>query len=64
MPGEELGRPAYSKTDIEVWMPGAGRYGELTSASNCTDYQSSRLDATYVDESGDVRCVQPTVRQT
>lgn len=55
MPSLELGRPAYSKTDIEAWMPGAGMYGELTSASNCTDYQAARLGATYIDNDGNVR---------
>jgi seryl-tRNA synthetase len=39
----DLGGPAYRKFDIEAWMPGRGEYGEVTSASNCTDYQSRRL---------------------
>jgi seryl-tRNA synthetase len=42
----DLGGPAYRKFDLEAWMPGrgdAGEYGEVTSASNCTDYQSRRL---------------------
>src|SRR5262245_13807607 len=42
----DLGGPAYRKYDIEAWMPGrgeAGEYGEVTSTSNCTDYQSRRL---------------------
>jgi len=42
----DLGAPAYRKFDIEGWMPmrgEAGDYGELTSASNCTDYQARRL---------------------
>ncbi|XP_064403281.1 uncharacterized protein LOC135348852 isoform X1 [Halichondria panicea] len=43
----ELGGPAYRKYDIEVWMPGRGEYGEVTSASNCTDYQSRRLLTSY-----------------
>ncbi|OBS70140.1 hypothetical protein A6R68_01322 [Neotoma lepida] len=43
MPTQELGLPAYRKFDIEAWMPGRGRYGEVTSASNCTDFQSRRL---------------------
>ncbi len=41
-----LGAPAYRKFDIEAWMPGrggGGEYGEVTSASNCTDYQARRL---------------------
>lgn len=44
MPPLELGSPAYRKYDIESWMPGREMYGELSSCSNCTDYQSSRLD--------------------
>lgn len=47
MSTEELGTPAYHKYDIEVWMPGRGCYGEVTSASNCTDYQSRRLNVKY-----------------
>ena len=43
MPLCELGDPAYRKFDIEAWMPGRGMYGEVSSASNCTDYQSRRL---------------------
>lgn len=42
----DLGGPAYRKFDLEAWMPGrgeAGVYGEVTSASNCTDYQARRL---------------------
>jgi seryl-tRNA synthetase len=40
----DLGAPAYRKFDIEAWMPGRGAYGEVTSASNCTDYQARRLN--------------------
>ena len=43
----DLGGPAYRKFDIEAWMPGrgeSGEYGEVTSASNCTDYQARRLN--------------------
>jgi seryl-tRNA synthetase len=46
----DLGGPAYRKFDLEAWMPGrgaAGEYGEVTSASNCTDYQSRRLDIRF-----------------
>lgn len=42
----DLGGPAYRKYDLEAWMPGrgtAGEYGEVTSTSNCTDYQARRL---------------------
>ncbi|MBQ9875264.1 MAG: serine--tRNA ligase [Thermoguttaceae bacterium] len=43
----DLGGPAYRKFDIEAWMPGRGTYGEVTSTSNCTDYQARRLNARY-----------------
>ena len=46
----DLGGPAYRKYDLEAWMPGrgdAGEYGEVTSTSNCTDYQSRRLNIRY-----------------
>ncbi|MEK6238023.1 MAG: hypothetical protein N2C14_25195 [Planctomycetales bacterium] len=43
----DLGGPAYRKYDLEAWMPGRGEngeYGEVTSTSNCTDYQARRLN--------------------
>jgi seryl-tRNA synthetase len=47
----DLGGPAYRKYDLEAWMPGRnngnGEWGEVTSTSNCTDYQSRRLDVRY-----------------
>ncbi|KAI0257153.1 seryl-tRNA synthetase [Lactifluus subvellereus] len=43
MPTEELGASAYRKYDVEAWMPGRGSWGEISSLSNCTDYQSRRL---------------------
>ena len=46
----DLGGPAYRKYDLEAWMPGrgeAGQWGEVTSTSNCTDYQSRRLGIRY-----------------
>ena len=39
----DLGGSAAKKYDIEVWLPGQSRYRELTSCSNCTDYQARRL---------------------
>nr|GEW84987.1 serine--tRNA ligase, chloroplastic/mitochondrial isoform X1 [Tanacetum cinerariifolium]GEX28968.1 serine--tRNA ligase, chloroplastic/mitochondrial isoform X1 [Tanacetum cinerariifolium] len=47
----DLGAPAYRKYDVQAWMPGLGRYGEISSASNCTDYQSRRLGIRYRPES-------------
>ena len=46
----DLGGPAYRKYDLEAWMPGrgdGGEYGEVTSTSNCTDYQARRLNARF-----------------
>ena len=46
----DLGGPAFRKYDLEAWMPGrgdGGEWGEVTSTSNCTDYQARRLNARY-----------------
>jgi seryl-tRNA synthetase len=45
----ELGNSAAKKYDVEAWLPGdaGGRYREVTSCSNTTDYQARRLDARY-----------------
>jgi seryl-tRNA synthetase len=43
----DLGGAAAKKYDIEAWLPGQGRYRELTSCSNTTDYQARRLDIRY-----------------
>jgi seryl-tRNA synthetase len=48
----DLGAPAYRKWDLEAWMPGRGDWGEVTSTSNCTDYQSRRLNIRYKDSDG------------
>ena len=50
----DLGAPAYRKWDLEAWMPGrnGGEYGEVTSTSNCTDYQARRLNVKFKDEDG------------
>ena len=50
----DLGAPAYRKWDLEAWMPGrnGGEWGEITSASNCTDYQARRLNIRYKDADG------------
>ncbi len=50
IPTGDLGGPAYRKYDLEAWMPGrgeGGEYGEVTSTSNCTDYQARRLAIRY-----------------
>ena len=46
----DLGAPAIRKFDLEAWMPGRGEgggWGEVTSTSNCSDYQARRLDARF-----------------
>jgi seryl-tRNA synthetase len=46
----DLGGPAYRKYDLEAWMPGRGQggeWGEVTSTSNCTDYQARRLNIRF-----------------
>ena len=51
----DLGAPAYRKFDLEAWMPGRGEsgdWGEVTSTSNCTDYQARRLGIRFRDDSG------------
>lgn len=55
----DLGAPAYRKFDLEAWMPGRrtanepdGSWGEITSTSNCTDFQARRLNIKYKDETG------------
>ena len=56
----DLGAPAYRKYDIEAWMPGrgeSGEYGEVTSTSNCTDYQARSLNIRYRDDDGKLRFV-------
>lgn len=50
----DLGAPAYRKWDLEAWMPGrnGGEWGEVTSTSNCTDFQARRLNIRYKDDDG------------
>ena len=51
----DLGASAYRKYDLEAWMPGRGEsgdWGEITSTSNCTDYQSRRLGIRYKTDEG------------
>ncbi|HET8566852.1 MAG TPA: serine--tRNA ligase [Solirubrobacterales bacterium] len=43
----DLGAPAAKKYDCEAWIPSQGRFRELTSCSNTTDYQARRLGARY-----------------
>ncbi len=52
----DLGLSARRKFDCEAWIPTQGRYRELTSTSNCTDFQTRRLD-TRARHDGEVRPV-------
>ena len=50
--GGDMG-PASRKTyDIEVWLPGQGRYREISSCSNCGDYQARRMNGRYRPKDG------------
>ncbi|MDP3697918.1 MAG: serine--tRNA ligase [Candidatus Taylorbacteria bacterium] len=57
----DLGAPAYRKFDIEAWLPArnppVGGYGEITSTSNCTDYQARRLNIRYRKHNGETEFV-------
>jgi seryl-tRNA synthetase len=44
---DDLGASAAKKYDLEAWLPGQGRFRELTSCSNTTDFQARRLDIRY-----------------
>lgn len=48
----ELGAVAAKKYDLEVWMPAQGRYREVVSCSNCTDYQARSLNIRYREGEG------------
>lgn len=50
--GGDLGAPAAKKYDCEVWIPTQGKYRELTSCSNCTDFQARRGGIRYKDDKG------------
>lgn len=49
----DLGGPAYRKYDLEAWMVMKNGYGEITSSSNCTDYQARRLNIRYRKDNGE-----------
>jgi seryl-tRNA synthetase len=48
----DLGSSAARKYDCEAWVPSQGRYREVTSTSNCTTFQSRRLNIRYRDADG------------
>jgi seryl-tRNA synthetase len=49
---DDLGHSAAKKYDLEAWLPGQGRFRELTSCSNTTDFQARRLDIRYRPDEG------------
>lgn len=60
----DLGGPSYRTMDLEAWMPGKpnkdggmGDYAEITSASNCTDYQARSFNIKYTDTDGSKKLV-------
>jgi seryl-tRNA synthetase len=60
----DLGAPAAKKYDCEAWIPSQGRFRELTSCSNTTDYQARRLGARYRSEEGAAPQVLHTLNGT
>jgi seryl-tRNA synthetase len=50
--GGDLGAPAAKKYDIEVWIPTQNKFRELTSCSNCTDFQARRSHIRYKNKKG------------
>ena len=53
----DLGAMAARKFDIDVWMPARNEYGEVTSASNCTDYQARNLNVKFKGNDGQAEYV-------
>ena len=53
----DIGTVAAKKYDIEVWMPRQNKYSEAVSGSNCTDYQSRRLNIKYGKEGGEKKFI-------
>ncbi|UZE94265.1 MAG: serine--tRNA ligase [Candidatus Pacearchaeota archaeon] len=53
----ELGKLAAKQYDIEAWFPAQQNYREITSCSNCTDYQARRLNIRFFDENGERKFV-------
>lgn len=53
----DMGFAAEKTWDIEAWLPGQGRYREISSVSRCNDFQARRMDARYRDSNGKTRFV-------
>jgi seryl-tRNA synthetase len=50
--GGDMGHASRKTFDIEVWLPGQGRYREISSCSNCGDYQARRMNARFKPREG------------
>ena len=48
----DMGFGAAKTYDLEVWLPGQGKYREISSISNCEDFQARRMKARFKDEAG------------
>jgi len=59
----DLGGSAIRKFDCEAWIPTQGKYRELTSTSNCTDFQTRRLDTRgrFGDRTGPIATLNGTL---
>ncbi len=53
----DLGAMAARKYDLEAWMPSKNDYGEITSTSNCTDFQARNLNVRYKTTEGQIKYV-------
>ncbi|MFP3144853.1 MAG: serine--tRNA ligase [Caldisphaera sp.] len=60
----DLGACAVKKYDLEVWMPGQGKYREMVSGSNCTDWQAYRLNIRLIRRKGMIRDYVHTLNST
>ncbi len=60
----DLGTVASKKYDLEAWLPGQGKYRELVSCSNCTDYQSRRAGIRFRDRTNDPTQYPHTLNST
>ncbi len=60
----DIGTVAAKKYDLEAWLPGQGKYREVVSCSNCTDYQSRRGNIRYRDKPGEPTKFVHTINST
>ena len=60
----DMGTVAAKKYDLEAWMPAQGRFREMVSCSNCTDYQARRLRIRYRDKQSDATRIVHTLNST